>query len=135
MHAGPWGSLVSLRPWVALTAVQIRAVPFSDSVEAIEGENIDFEAVAKHDELRERVVQHRFVWEYTRTDAGEIEAYSFAWEPGHSQPLTPEIDLVVIGYVKQYLEHHGVGDPFAVIGIVGYPCSFIVLWSFRGEPQ
>lgn len=75
----------------------------------IMSENGDFELVAKHySELHDTIFQHRFVWEFARTDAGEIEAYSFAWEPGHSEPITPEADLVAIGYVEQYLAHHGV---------------------------
>lgn len=60
-----------------------------------------------HSELHEQVIQHRFVWEFA-TDVDEIVAYSFAWKPGYSEPLTPEADLEVIGYVEQYLEHHGV---------------------------
>lgn len=76
----------------------------------IEGQD-DFEVIVKHRSDYRTVTKHRFIFEFYKKDDWEHDGprvLFVAWEPLSGSILFLE-DLQIIGYVEQYLRHHGIG--------------------------
>ncbi|MFC7047328.1 hypothetical protein ACFQH6_19635 [Halobacteriaceae archaeon GCM10025711] len=76
----------------------------------IEGDHDDFEVIVRHTTEHHGDVEHRFVFEYFDDGAWDLakpRALYVAWEPRLDDSLFLA-DLEVVGYVEQYLQHHGI---------------------------